>query len=267
MTVFNRLNYNFDSSLFGDAGTLSLDTQNILNLTSNNTTFNTWQINDLSAGAYNRTLYFKNPVNTVCSQLTANLNSLYLSANTIGTPILGVYGPLTNTAALLASTTLNCIIELSKFVSHTNNISGYSTNTATSTTPTFDSAVAVGNQLVMILNKTDNIANTVGVMGSLTSLFVGDLLSSNNAIVNSDNVIISSVGVTSNQITTATSHVTTLLSMLSTRRTNDWSFYQNTQQIIKDYSQLSKFGNLSDTQLYLINNFIGTPSLISKLSS
>jgi hypothetical protein len=268
MSVFARLGYNFDSSRFSNAGLLTSNTQSLLQLTSNNTTFYDWQAVDLGAGSFNRAAYYKNPTANVVSQLSSNLSLLFTTVNTLGTPVLGVYTSITNTAAALASTTSACLIELGNFISHTNNISGYSTNTATPLIPTYDAILSVGNQLVMVLNKTDGIANTVGVMGAMTSLFINDLLSSNNASINSDYITINTAGASTTlaQLNTASSHVSALYTMLNTRRNSDWTYYQNAQQVVRDYSQLTRFSNLSDTQTYMINNMIGTSQLISNIT-
>lgn len=269
MSVFGRLGYNFDSSKFGDAGNLTSNTQTLLSLTSNNTTFYDWQAVDLGAGSFNRQSYYQNPTASVISQLSANLSSLISIATTLGTPTApGVYTAITNTAAALAATATSCTFELGRFLSHTSNISGYSSNTSTALVPTYDSMLAVGNQLVMILNKTDGIANTVGLMGAMTSLFISDQLSANNTLINSDYVTINTAGVstTLTQLNTASAHVSGLNTLLTTRRNADWTFYQNAQQVVKDYSNLTRFSRLSDTQTYMINNMIGTPTLISNIT-
>ena len=54
---------------------------------------------------------------------------------------------------------------------------------------------------------------------------------------------------------------------LYTRRTLDWTFFQNSVQVMKDSAFLQQFGNMGGTQSYLVKNIIGTDSLVSKLTA
>jgi len=281
-SVFGRFNYKFDSTKFGDAINLSQDAKNMLNTSSNASTFSSWQIEDLAEGPVSRETYYKNPVKNVSISLVSTINSFGASMINVGfssagaqnvvNSILGANSKnisfLSNANNIVAMTSL-----LSSFISHTNNVSGYSTNTATSLVPTFDAIIAFGNENTMILNKTDGIANAVGGLGAMTSLFIGNEISSNVTTFNYYTNLINS-NKTANTCTLSASQMQemnlafrTLYSEIYNRINDDWFFYQTTINVSRDYSFLNRFSTLSNTQTYLINNYIGTDYLKSKITT
>jgi hypothetical protein len=171
---------------------------------------------------------------------------------------------------------------LSNFISHTNNVSGVSANTATELSPTFDSVMTYGNENTFMLNKTNGIANAIGGLGAMTSLFIGDELSGNvttfnyytNLINTNTTRVYSPILGWSNTCTLSASQMQTmnvsfrgLYNQVYRRIDDDWTFYQATIQVNRDYAFLSRFSNISNTQNYLINNLVGTDYLKSKIAT
>jgi hypothetical protein len=265
MSLYDRLGLNFDTTRFGDAQTLSSGASNTLGLIANTSgVLPTWQQDDLSVGSPVRTNYFQNPTTTYLNTMLTATNSLFTSSNSANDFV---------TSAAASS----LIIEINNFQSHTDNISGVS---AVSNTyfPSLQSAGNMGQLNMMTLSKSDGVSNTAPILGSFTSLFINDMLSSNaNTLVVYASQYAGSLGLdgggntTSNlsnsQITTINNYLANTQSLLSTRRTGDVTFYQNSTQLAQDVGFMQQFSNMGGTMSYLVNNFVGTTRLLANLSS
>jgi hypothetical protein len=275
MSVFNRLGFNFDTTRFGSAHTLSTGAANTITLISNNIpSMPDWQKSDLSNGAIVRTEYFQNPTTTY-------VNSMLSSAAIISS------NALTINAFSLAASANSLIVELGKFTSHTNNVSGV-TLVYTNDVPSYAGAAGSGQSSLLTLNMAgEPQTNTDIMLGSFTSLFIQDDLTANanqmlsysiqlkNSIsANTTNdgeggpsVTTYSSNLANSIISSMSSYCNTTSSILNTRRMHDWTFHRNLQQVTQDNGFLQQFNNLGGTQKYLIKNVIGTTSLVDKLTS
>jgi len=275
MSVFNRLGFNFDTTRFGSAHTLSTGAANTITLISNNIpSMPDWQKSDLANGAIVRTEYFQNPTTTY-------VNSMLSSAAIISS------NALTINAFSLAASANSLIVELGKFTSHTNNVSGV-TLVFTSDVPSYAGAAGSGQSSLLTLNMAgEPQTNTDIMLGSFTSLFIQDDLTANanqmlsysiqlknsiSASTTNDgeggpSVTTYSSNLTNSIISSMSSYCNTTSSILNTRRMHDWTFHRNLQQVTQDNGFLQQFNNLGGTQKYLIKNVIGTTSLIGKLTS
>lgn len=54
---------------------------------------------------------------------------------------------------------------------------------------------------------------------------------------------------------------------LNTRITADWTFYQNSLAVSNESAFLQQLTSAGGTNTYLLNNVVGTTSLITKLNS
>jgi len=275
-SIFGRLNFNFDDSKFGSSLYLTDETKSYLNTAPVELT--TWQLNDIANGNIQMTDYYKNPVINVSNQLKTNSNSLYTIANTIQ-----VFDNVVDSANLLSSLA-NLIIEIENFKSHTNNVSGVTTATSTTNElgndavnyPDYDSAVNLGQQLLLLVNASDGVQNSTPLLGSMTSLFIGNELASNNSIIANDVITVNNSlrietgnivsNLTSSQVNVIISHVNTANTMLGTRKEHDWYFYRTGLTIVDDYFKVEKLTRLGNTQTYLVNNLIGTDRYNNNLS-
>ena len=269
MSVYSRLGLNFDTNRFGDAKTLSDGAANTLNLIANTTPIKTWQKTDLAAGPAVRSNYFQNPTAGNVSSMLISANTLYYAANTAND----------FTTVALAG---NLTIELNKFKSHTDNISGLTISNSPGI-PALSSASNMGQLNMMTLAKTDGVANTSPILGSFTSLFIGDILTANTIkLTYYANEYANSITITTDPDTGNTSYssnlpiseiiiiqnyVTSTTNVLYNQRTQDWTFYQNSIQVSQDMNFLQQFNNMGGTMTYLVENVVGTPSLVSKLAS
>jgi len=275
MTVFDRLGFNFDTTRFGSGNNLTPAAANSISRLSNvGTPMPDWQKSDLATGSVTKTNYFQNPTTTY-------VNSMLSSAISISSNALII------NAFSTAASANNLIIELNRFVSHTDNISGITTVTSPSV-PSFDRASNLGRMSLQILSKADEPqSNTDVLLGSFTSLFIQDILLANSnqllsysiQLKNSisanttddgeggPSVTTYSSNLANSIISSMSSYCNTTSSILNTRRIHDWTFYQNTNELMRENGFLQQFNNLGNTQKFLIKNAIGTTSLIDKLTS
>jgi hypothetical protein len=276
-SVYERLNFSFDTGKFGDSINLSESAKNYLN--SSPDQLQAWQKSDLANGSIVATDYFKNPMIDVTARLSGNVNIMSQIVQTIN-----IFENGSNTA--MGTSLTNLIIEIRNYLSHTSNISGVTeakanvTENSTTVTyfPDYRKAVSAGEQILMLTNTTDNVANSVPLLGNFTSLFItDDINASANNIINDlvtvrnsirvatvtegDPPVTTTVNVSNlsaNVFTTISANVTAANTLLSTRRLHDWNFYRNSLNILDDYNKVNSLGRVGNTQKYLINNLIGT---------
>ena len=273
-SVFGRLQYVFDNDKFGDAINLSDKAKNMLN--SAPVTMKTWQKNALANGNIIRTDYYKNPVYNVSSELLLRVNTL---ANVMNSVINYTALDMGTNAANLMVSVANLEIQIANFIKHTANVSGVTTARGQNYEfsedvvdyPDYDKAVSLGQQILMITNTTDAVANTTPLLGSMTSLFISnDISNSVNSIWTDSNTINSSLtmipvdtytynsSISVAQVLSIKTNIETANTLLYTRRIHDWNFYRNGRSIVEDYNMLNRMERLGGTQRYLINNMIGT---------
>jgi hypothetical protein len=176
----------------------------------------------------------------------------------------------------------NLTIELNRFKSHTDNISGIVSVTDQSI-PSYDTAFAFGQMSMMNLSKSNEPqTNTDVMLGCFTSLFISDILEANtnkliyysNELANSivaDTSNLQNITYSSNlsimELANIENYCISTKNILNTRRTEDWTFYQNTFQISRDAGFLQQFSNMGGTQSYLVKNIIGTSTLVQNLTA
>jgi hypothetical protein len=267
-SLFGKLGFNFDTNEFGDGQYLSPQANAFLNAAPMRV--DSWMQSDIANGNIQMTNYYKNPLANDCISLLSNTNGIFTIANTIQ------FSFAQANAIYLAESANTLLIELEQFKSHTDNISGVVTMTSnTDTIPSLDTATAIGNQLLRILSTTDNIKNTTPMLGSMTSLFIGEEVNSNVIIIASDfitlNNAISPVNgnctLSVTQVETINTHINILSNYINYRRTSDWNFYTNAYVIVSDTMKLTSFNTIGNTQNYLINNLIGTDKLKADLAA
>jgi hypothetical protein len=273
-SVYERLNFSFDTGKFGDSINLSDNTKNFLNTAP--IKLEDWQKNDLANGSIVKTDYFKNPMINVTARLSDNVNVMNQIVQTISTFDNG------SGTGMRANLT-NLIIEIQNYLSHTSNISGVNeakanvseTSNVVTHFPDYDKAVSAGEQILMLTNATDGVSNTVPLLGNFTSLFISDEITANaNNIINDIITVRNSVRVvvvsedpptssnvsnlSAGLITTITANIAAANTLLSTRRLHDWNFFRNSINILEDYNKMNQLGRVGNTQKYLINNLVGT---------
>jgi len=292
--VFVRLNYDFDSTKFGEAANLSNATVNFLE--ENPVSLTDWQKVEIANGTFVRTDYYQNPTINVTNQLWNNVNAFNIIINSIydfdanANPNCALIAPITNELAAN---------QIYYFQRHTNNISGVTVsvptfNESTGTNedyPDYDKATGLGQELLLVLNETDELANAIPMLGNFRCLFVNDdieeisiTLGSDAQIVNSSirveeisnpntdpmappTITVNLSNLTSDQINTIFSHANTANNLIFKNREDDWFFYRTSVQILKDYRAVERLTRLGKTQSYLVENLIGTDEYKEKLAA
>jgi hypothetical protein len=259
--VYATLGYNFNDPN-GDVSTLSSDAQNHLN--SMPPFITTWQaqaIVSAGTGAISTSGLYQNPVATAITSIWNTANSIIAIAagNSDNS------NTLINTAISLASTA-------NSFMWHTNRLSNLVAFDGTDTVnPYYSQAISYGKTALYVTNQTDAITNTSPIMGSFTSLFIGPQLNANSVIVSTDYTTyqtgIQNDTLTLAQYTKIENDLNTAALLMSTRKSADVTFYTNLKNMVNNYNTLKQFNNMGESQSYLVNNFIGTPSLVSKINS
>ena len=136
---------------------------------------------------------------------------------------------------------------------------------------------------MMIVNKSDDIQNNAPMMGSFTSLSqANNLTISYNTIKDYANTIANSISsstggdppittyssnLTSIQISTIQQGMNVATDLMNSRRTSDVNFFYNSQAIVSDYNTLKQFNTPGQSEVYLINNFVGTDKLKTRINS
>jgi hypothetical protein len=260
--VFATLQYNFDDPN-GAVQTFSANTQAHLNTMP--AFIESWQAQDIANNDVGG--YFQNPVNAYVNTIITYSTSIRSNANaaiTAGSVISGLDN-IVNVANSLATTA-------NAFLAHTNRISGVTPYTGQDDTiPFYDTAMGLGKSAIYVMNQTDGIVNSAPIMGSFTSILVGPQIYANANTITIDSATLTTViaANTSNAsaITQIQTDLTNINSHLSGRQTNDYTFYINLKSFMDKYNQTKKFSNMGETQSFLVENYIGTNKLLTRLNA
>jgi len=159
------------------------------------------------------------------------------------------------------------------FMIHTNRISNVIPLDFDITLPHYETAIGYGKMVMYITNQTDNIQNNSPLIGSFSSLFLANTLGDYaNSFISINNIYLGSIvsNVSSLSLTDANqfSNAANLVSStMNTYRQKDTTFFQNSQMVVERYNDVSQFNRVGQTELFLINNYIGTQNLKNNLAN
>jgi hypothetical protein len=123
------------------------------------------------------------------------------------------------------------------------------------------------------------VANTVGALGSFTSLYINDKLSANSTILANayaslnSSIVVGGLPVTQSSnlggvaLETINSYIAIANTMIATRRLHDWNFFKQALAISRDMGTVSQFNSMGKMKSHLIRNKIGTDALIANVSA
>jgi len=275
------------SSIYGRLGFNSSDpttAASVTNYSSNVTTqmslvpnlLQPWQVNAVASGTVGN--YFQNPVAnitlsiwTVANTLNVIANNLTSSNSTTNTALANVY----STVKTLSSTTAN------NYLYVTNRESNVVDQGSDTTTPHYKTAMSQGKILSYLTSQTDGVQNNSVIMGNFTSITLGNTLSSlyttMNTITNYLATTITVVGngvvgwanTTSIDVANAQNLMNTVYQtyyLMTTYPAQDSQFFQNSANVVSDFTTVQQFNSLGQSENYLLKNYIGTPSLASNLN-
>lgn len=266
--VLGRLTSSFDSEKFGDDVILSDMAKQFLN--TNPIKVSAWAANDLSNGAVTRTDYFQNPVSSIITSISSNVNSIItLCTNDPANSYPSAISSILN----LANSSNNLITQLNLFLDHTNRISGVSTAIVDTTTgglkPNYQTCIGAGGILLTLLASTDNVRTAEPMLNHFTSLYIEDELSANSWNIGNSKVSLQTVpsSLTSSQVNAMNVIINTANTLIYQRRTEDENYFYTSQQIINEYQLLNSLQNSGSTERNLINSKIGTTKLKNSIGS
>jgi len=271
--VYATLGYNFNDPN-SDVKELSANT--LAHLNSMPSFITTWQAQDIANNTVSG--YYKNPVSndaTIIKTTANDIITIYDTANTV--PGLGTIYTLAKSLKNTANS----------FIWHTNRLSGVVPFVGQdSDYPYYDTAVPLGKTALYITNQTDSITNTSPILGSFTSILVGPQVSANANIVypyvttinnsittttttdpNGNVTVTSTTNLTAGQITTIETGLAAANTSLGTRMDHDFIYFSKLKSFVDNYNATKKFVNMGETESYLVNNFIGTDKLLSRINS
>ena len=266
--VYSTLGYNFNDPN-GQVQQFSANTQTVMNQFP--PLIKSWQAQDIANNSVGN--YFQNPVSTSVNSIITVSNQIYILANSVYGNANSTYSQTADLSPLIPIANA-LTITASSFLVHTNKVSGVtSMNGATDTNvnPYYQTAVNYGKQAVYLTNQTDGVVNNSPIMGCMTSILIGPQISANSNTLSADYITLTN-GISGNtlsnaQVTQITTDLTNLNTVLSTRQTSDVTFFGKLQTLVNNYNTTKQFASMGETETYLVNNLIGTPSLVTKINS
>ena len=280
-TIYERLNLNFDTTKFGNVNVLGQSTLDYFSLTTQ--PLKNWQYNDVINSTAGKEEYFRNPLAGISDDLKISLDALATVSNNV------VFENNESTGNLISPTASSASSEISAFKSHTNNISGVSTESMSPNVPNYDMVMSFGNEILKyVVNEDSANANASSFLGSLTSLFIEDELNESYISISTDVDLVSNSirietvedpedpnstiqievsNLESNQVSSVYSNIGALNSLVSTRRTEDWAYFTRMKETVIDIYTVKRFDSIGNTQIQLFNQYIGTDKLKNILAN
>jgi hypothetical protein len=256
-----------------------------------------WQFEDLANNDVDG--YFKNPVATVTSNIISVCGTLVslLSAvpSTNTTAVQGSTGAITTLFTNINSLSANVAgFNGTEFLEHTNRISGVtpiaaspsSSGRDTALLPHYDTAMATGQLMMYLTYQSEGVQNNSPIMNNFTSIVIEEDLNSLYSNISSYYTTISnSITVTgggtdaltdpfvrtsnlsSTVVTDMFNNIQNIDNTLAEKRNNDEIYYNTSRQVSQDFNELRKFNNMGATANNLIQNYIGSDKLLTRLNS
>jgi len=233
---------------------------------------NSWQTADVANN--NVGGYFVNPVGTVAQNIMNIANTIYstgssCNGSTISASIfdtINVFSTVANTIGV--STGPNYLY----ITNRQSNVVDIGTDT---TTPHYKTAAGVGKLMSYLVSASDGVQNTSAIMGSFTSITLGNTLNSLYSTLSTYSTIFfnsidSGTGlssITATNANTLANTVNSIANLFYTYPAQDTAFFTNSQSVFNDFTSIRQFSNLGQTETYLLNNYIGTPKIKSRINS
>jgi hypothetical protein len=231
---------------------------------------NSWQTADVANN--NVGGYFVNPVASVTANIivlsTTTLNTAYgCNGSSISTTITDKITAISNTANTIYTTTGPNYLYITNRQS---NITGVGTDI---TTPHYSTATGVGKLMSYLVYQSDGIQNNSPIMGSFTSITLGNTLNSLYSTLNTYvTIFVNSIDPSTNlsnitlvNVQTLSDTMNSITNLFYSYPAQDTAFFNNSQSVLSDFTTVRQFSNLGQTETYLLNNYIGTPKIISRI--
>ena len=281
-TLFSRLNYTFT------------DPNSVISPLSNNVKrtldgmpkmLEPWQAEDLATS--NTGGYFVNPCANITTNIWTTSNTLVSVANNVqgSGNLTGLWTQIHTTFSYISNSPTGNT-QAGDFLAHTNRISGVtsidvSADQGVANLPHYETATQTGKALISLIYQTDGVSNNAPIMGNFTSLFVAnDLIVIYNTLSTYANIVNNSItttidpmtflpintsNLTYNVVNSIATTANSANSIFYERRVHDEQFFKNSSDLLIDYKKVRGIGNSGQAESYLIENFIGSNKLLSRL--
>jgi len=244
-----------------------------------------WQAQDIASNSVDG--YVQNPISGYVHNISDAANTILAKTPIVSTTGADFSSILTN-INFLSFGALDATQNAQTFLEHTDRLCNVrqqsdDANVKINGTdfPYYQTATSLGKSASYILYQTDGVANTAAVMGSFTSILDRTQLSQiSSTIVTDSAAIVASLTYVPSEIggyytsslsptivTKYTQDFSNAVTYMTTHETADKTFYKNLKDMMAKYNSTKQYVNMGDSESYLINNFIGTPKLISRVNS
>jgi len=244
-----------------------------------------WQAQDIASNSVDG--YVQNPISGYVHNISDAANTILAKTPIVSTTGADFSSILTN-INFLSFGALDATQNAQTFLEHTDRLCNVrqqsdDANVKINGTdfPYYQTATSLGKSASYILYQTDGVANTAAVMGSFTSILDRTQLSQiSSTIVTDSAAIVASLTYVPSEIggyytsslsptivTKYTQDFSNAVTFMTTHETADKTFYKNLKDMMAKYNSTKQYVNMGDSESYLINNFIGTPKLISRVNS
>jgi hypothetical protein len=229
---------------------------------------------------------------TECSSLVTLLSAVP-ATNT--NAVQGSTGAITTLFTNIISSSSNIAgYNGTEFIEHTNRISGVTpieaspsvTGRDTALLPHYDTAMATGQLMMYLTYQSEGVQNNSPIMNNFTSVVIEEDLNSLYSNISSYYTTISnSITVTGGGtdaltdpyirtsnlslgvVTSMYDNIQTINTTLATKRNDDEIYFNTSRQVAKDFNELRRFNNMGATANNLLQNYIGSDKLLTRLNS
>jgi hypothetical protein len=260
--LYDSLQLNFDTSKFKEA----LDPMNDLQerIDERYPLVRKWQYDAIANNEISSSLYFKNPVINVVNSIISTVSS----AN----GFLFSFGILANANVSIS----NLANTANAFLEHTQRVSGVKTSPNTAE-PDFFTAKGKGEIAFSLVSKFEGVSNNSPILGSMTSLFIGDDLENiqtqlasgltdlRNSIVAVGFPFTYQSNLSSVRITEILNTVNVANTLMYERYTSDIQYFGRLRNLTNNYTEIIRYSSFGDLDSHLISEYIGTDKLLKNL--
>jgi hypothetical protein len=150
--------------------------------------------------------------------------------------------------------------------------------------PHYETAMSTGQLVLYITNQSDVVSNNAPIMGSFTSITIESELESYNVNVSSyyttinNSLTITGTGTELDPIVRSSNLSLTIVQNMANniielhdlfreRRVHDEEFFINSRKVTDDYQKVKTFSSLGATANTLLQNYIGSDKLLTRINS
>jgi hypothetical protein len=240
---------------------------------------NEWQTKDMVES--NVGDYFQNPT-AISAYGTWGLANTVLGWPGATGDSSDVTQSLTNTYMAAAHISAN---SANTFIYTTNRLSNVVDPGDDTVTPHFELAMGVGKLMAYLTYQTDGVSNNSPMLGSFSSILATNTLNSlystlvNSVALYANTITVHMTGLPPNVIYTYTSNIgldnaktlenamVSLDNLMTVHPLQDTIFYNNSRAVLDDFTTLRQFNDMGYTETELLTKHIGSPKLLSRITT